>query len=301
MEEILDIKTVHQCNCCLGSKTLHPQASVIRLDDNTNVAQHSIKFDFFTILLIDNHDENSYHTCCGRKYYDYSDATMVFLSPEKAFDMTRNRVLPRKGWLLAFHPDLLCGTTLSHTLCCYTFFYYSKEEALHLSLREKNKIINCLENIDDELHHPIDVHSRIIITRHIELLLDYCKRYYERQFITREDKNRTLMAQFEQLIDDYMLHGQMVHGVFPSAESCATHLHLSTQYFKDLIKFTTGKTLHEYMELKRLDMAKQMLLKYSYTPSRVAIELGYPSVRHFSLLFKKVTKIAPQEYKLMQN
>ncbi len=300
MGEILDIKTVHECNCCLGSKTLHPQASVIRLGNNADVEQQGIRFDFYTVLLIDNCDCEEC-CCCGRKYYDFSDATMVFLSPEKAFDMTRDRVLPRKGWLLAFHPDLLCGTTLDHILYRYTFFMYDKDEALHLSLREKRKIESCLENIDEELHYPIDMHSRTIITRHIELLLDYCKRYYERQFITREDKNNALLEQFYSYVDDYIAQGKLSRGVFPSVGACAERLHLSEQYFKDLLKFVTGKSLREYMELKRLYVAKQMLTKYSYAPSRVAAELGYPSAQSFSLLFKKVTGFSPQEYKFAQN
>ncbi len=302
MGGILDIKTVHECNCCFGGKTLHPQVSVIRLDDNTNVEQHGIRFDFYTVLLIDNHDVDECCCCCGRNNYDFTDATMVFLSPEKAFDMTRERTLPRKGWLLAFHPDLLYGTTLDLMLSSrYTFFSYDKNEALHLSLRERNKVVCCLQGIDEELHHSIDIHSRTIITRHIELLLDYCKRYYERQFITREDKNNALMEQFTRYVDTYIINGGLVHGVFPSVESCAGQLHLSEQYFKDLLKFMTGKTLREYMEVKRLDTAKQMLLSNECTPTRVSTILGYSSVRQFSMLFKKLTGVTPQDYKSANN
>lgn len=297
---ILDIKTVHQCNCCLGSKTLHPQVSVIELDGNTDVAQNGIKFDFYTVLLIDRYD-GMHCKCCGMRHYDYSEASMVFLSPEKAFDMTHDHVLPSKGWLLAFHPDLLYGTTLNHTLCNYTFFAYSKEEALHLSLREKNKIICCLKGIDEELHHPIDGHSRIIITRHIELLLDYCKRYYERQFITREDKNSALMAQLSNLVEDYILQGKMADGVFPTSEMCALNLGLSVQYFKDLLQFYSGKALREYVELKRIGLAKNMLMKCDYSVSRIVTELGYPSVRQFNMLFKRLTGFLPQDYKVAQN
>ena len=123
-KETLDIKTVHQCNRCLGCKTLHPQASIIRLD-HTNVEQHSIKFDFYTILLMENDIEDC--CCCGRKAYDYSNATMVFLPPEQTFDIHKNRVLPQQGWLLAFHPDLLYGTTLEKNIQEYPFFFYRKK------------------------------------------------------------------------------------------------------------------------------------------------------------------------------
>lgn len=302
MKGILDIKTVHECNCCLGGKTLHPQVGVIRIDDSTDVEQHGIRFDFYTVLLIDNRAPGKCCRCCGMKGYDFSDATMVFLSPEKAFDMTHERTLPRKGWLLAFHPDLLCGTTLDHTLGSrYTFFSYSKNEALHLSAKECDKIECCLQGIDEELHHPIDAHSSTIITRHIELLLDYSKRYYQRQFITREDKNNSLMERLCSYVNTYIMQGRLADGIFPSAEKCAEHLNLSTQYFKDLLKFVTGNTLREYVEMTRLGIAKQMLSSEEYSPTRVASCLGYPSVRQFSLMFKKITGTSPAEYKSAHN
>ncbi len=298
MSDILDIKTVTECNCCLGCKTLHPQACVIRLDQS-NVEQHSIKFDFYTILLIEN--DSCDCCCCGRKYYDYSNATMVFLPPDRPFDMAHDKALPQKGWLLAFHPDLLFGTNLSNTIDSYTFFSYNKNEALHLSQREKNTIENCLREMDEELHHPIDKHSKTLITRYIELLLDYCTRFYERQFITRENKNKAIINNTDKLIDEYLTSGRMEKGLCPSPAYCAGKLHLSTSYFCDLLKFETGKTFNEYFQLRRLDISKKMLLQPDCTPSIVASRLGFSSVRYFSLLFKKITGFAPNEYRLSQN
>ena len=185
-DNTLDIKTVCECNRCLGCKTLHPQVSIINLE-NPSVYQDAVKFEFYAILLIEDCEGDC--DCCGRKYYDYSNATMVFLTPGEIFRMNKNNTLPDKGWLLAFHPDLLLCTTLKNHIDNYTFFFYRKEEALHLSQRETAKVTCCLENIDDELHHSIDMHSNTILSRHIELLLDYCSRYYERQYITRDNKN----------------------------------------------------------------------------------------------------------------
>ena len=298
IKDTLDIKTVHQCNCCLGCKTLHPQASVIRLD-NTNVEEHSIRFDFYTILLIENETEDM--DCCGRKYYDFSNATMVFLPPQHAFDIDKHRVLPQQGWLLAFHPDLLCGTTLEKTIHNYSFFFYHKEEALHLSLREKNKIVNCLQETDEELHHPIDRYSRTLISRYIELLLDYCNRFYERQFITRENKNKVLIQQTDKLLQAYIDSGNLSNGIFPTPKYCAEHLNLSVAYFKDLLRFETGKTLEELFQFKRLELAKKMLLDKNETAAHVASWLGFPNLQQFSFIFKKITGIAPNEYRLAQN
>lgn len=298
MKETLDIKTVDQCNCCLGCRTLHPQASVIRLN-NTNVAQHSIKFNFYTILLIENEMDDC--CCCGRKPYDYSNATMVFLPPEQAFDINKNRVLPQQGWLLAFHPDLLCGATLEKTIQDYSFFFYQKEEALHLSQREKDKVIKCLQEADEELHHPIDRHSRTLISRHIELLLDYCNRFYERQFITRENKNKALLHKMDSLLNDFIYSGSLREGALPTSAYCAENLKLSVAYFEDLLKFETGKSLQDYFQLKRFKAAKEMLLNNENTISAVANRLGFPSIQQFSFLFRKVVGVSPNEYRHTSN
>lgn len=242
---MLDFKTVYECNCCLGCKTLHPQVSIINLE-SPNLEQDAVKFEFYAILLIEECPDSC--CCCGRKYYDYSNATMVFLTPGEIFRMSENNTLPNKGYLLAFHPDLLFRTSLNNHIKNYTFFSYKKEEALHLSQRETAKITCCLENIEDELHHPIDTHSSTILSRHIELLLDYCTRYYERQFITRENKNKTLLDKMEKLLEHHIASGQLQDGIMPDPKILSKELGLSPAYFEDLLKFETGKTLEEYLQ-----------------------------------------------------
>lgn len=294
----LDIRTVCECNRCLGSKTLHPQASIINLE-KPDLGQDAIKFEFYAILLIESCSDGC--CCCGRKYYDYSNATMVFLTPGEIFRMSEDNTLPDKGWLLAFHPDLLFRTSLRNHIKNYTFFSYYKEEALHLSQRETAKVTCCLENIEEELHHPIDIHTSTILSRHIELLLDYCTRFYERQFITRENKNKVILEKMEKILDEYISSGNLQDGKLPVPQYCAERLELSVAYFNDLLKFETGKTLAEYFQFKRLDVAKRMLLKDGYSPSTVARLLGFPNVQHFALIFKKITGIAPGEYRYSQN
>lgn len=294
----LDIKTVYECNQCLGSKTLHPQAGIINLE-KPDLTGDAIKFEFYAILLIEECPDGC--SCCGRKYYDYSNATMVFLSPGEIFRMSEDNTLPNKGWLLAFHPDLLFRTSLKNHIQNYTFFFYNKEEALHLSQRETGTVTCCLENIEEELHHPIDTHTSTILSRHIELLLDYCTRFYERQFITRENKNKAILEKMEKILDEYIASGKLQNGKLPTSEYCAKKSALSTAYFNDLLKFETGKTWIEYFRFKQLDAAKRMLLKAGNTPTIVANRLGFPSVQYFSLIFKKITGIAPNQYRNSQN
>lgn len=297
-ENILDIKTVCECNRCLGSKTLHPQASIINLE-KPGVEQDSVKFEFYAILLIEDCTDNC--DCCGRRYYDFSNATMVFLTPGEIFRMNKDNTLPDKGLLLAFHPDLLFRTSLNRHINDYTFFFYRKEEALHLSMREKDTVMKYMEDIGEELHHAIDTHTGTLVSRLIELLLDYCTRFYERQFITREEKNKTILCKLEQLIDDHIASGKLAQGLLPTVEHCAERLNLSPAYFLDLLKFETGKTPDEYLQCKRLRAAKRLLQEAGGTPTTVARQLGFHNVHQFSVIFKRVTGMAPGEYRVSQN
>lgn len=296
-ENILNIENIHQCNCCLGYKTLHPLVSVIDLS-KANLEQCTIKFDFYTVILIEGEVEDFLF---GRKYYDYSNASLVFLTPGESIQINHSELLHRNGWLLAFHPDLLWRTSLGNHIKDYSFFFYKLDEALHLSLREKTKIIECLQNIGEELQHAIDCHSKTLISRHIELLLDYCSRFNERQFITRCEANKPIIRQTNILLDEYIQSGKLKKGDLPSANYCADILHLSSQYFNDLLYFETGQNIYEYFQFKRMEASKTMLLDPSCTAGMVANKLGYPNVQHFSRIFKKITGIAPNDYRLAQN
>lgn len=294
-KKILDIKTVCECNRCLGCQTLHPQAALINLE-NPGVEQEAVKFEFYAILLIEDCVDNC--NCCGRRYYDFGYATMVFLTPGEVFRMSKENTLPDKGLLLAFDPALLLRTTLSNHIGQYTFFHYRKEEALHLSQRETARVRRYFDDIGDELHHAIDTHSRTLLSRLIELLLDYCSRFYERQFITRENKNKALVDRLRQRMDAVLDAGRLERGHFPTSAEWADELGLSEAYFSDLLRFQTGKTPAEYLHFRRLEAAKRMLQAGQATPAQVARRLGFASLPQFSFVFKKYTGQAPGEYRL---
>ena len=170
---IIDLKTICECNQCMGCKTWHPQVSLVNLE-NSSWEERIVKFEFYTILLIESASEQS--AGLGHTEYDYSNATMIFLSPGEVFRLSESENSPTKGYLLAFHPDLLKCTPLQNQLCQYSFFNYRKEEALHLSARETEKILCCFENMEDELHHSVETHTATLLSGHIKLLLDYCTR-----------------------------------------------------------------------------------------------------------------------------
>lgn len=299
---MLEIKTVHQCNCRLGGKTLYPQACIIRMEgDRTPESEtEKVRFGFYTILLIEH--ENGEKACCGcNRKYDFSDATMVFLSPERPFGMDGGRPFPEKGWLIAFQKELFCSAGAYAELEKYSFFNYSCEEALHLSIREKNRIIECINLMDEELRRPADCHSATLLVRCIELILDYCTRYYERQFITREDKNDCLVRKMDAFLDKFIGSGKLERRIYPTPALCAAELGLSEEYFSDMLKFHTGKTLREYFDLKLITLSQKMLLERNASPEHVAKHLGFRNIDCFNLVFKKITGVAPGEYLLSRN
>lgn len=292
-DKTIKIGTVHQCNCYLGGETLHPLVSVIDLS-NAHQVQQSIKFGFYTVLLRE-------CQCCdylyGRRYYDYSCGTLLFLTPGQSLGNGEENVLPSKGWMLAFHPDLISCTSLGQNISNYSFFHYTPNEALHISAREKEKVTECLENIRQELQHAIDCHSKTLITKYIELLLDYCTRFNERQFITRCEANKKLLAKFGKILEDYFERNQMKTLGLPSLEYCADMLHLSPAYLKDLLRYETGKTVQEHVLFKRIEMAQKLLQTTNKPISLIADELGYSSAQYFTRLFTKIAGCSPNEYR----
>lgn len=295
-EKILKLGTVHQCNCCLGGKTLHPLISVIDLSKAQLSPHTDIKFGFYTILI--NECKCEAHAY-GQQYYDYSDGALFCLTPGETIDREKTKSeFPSKGWILAFHPDLICGTTLGMNIDNYSFFSYQPTEALHLSLREKQTLLDLLNKIDQELQRYIDCHSKKIVSTYVELLLDYCTRFYERQFITRCEANKNFIERLDIIIDNYFeTEKQQTHELL-SAEYCANLLQLSSDYLCDMLKFETGKYFEEYVQFKRFEIAKKWLLDTDKAVNEISKELGFQSAQYFSRLFKKLTGFSPNDFRM---
>ena len=200
-----------------------------------------------------------------------------------------------------FHPDLLRGTSLGRRMTDYSFFSYSSNEALHMSDREQQIIINCFREIREELQYAIDKHSKQIITANIEVLLNHCVRFYDRQFVTREIVNKDLLTRFEELLRGYFTSDKPQSIGLPSVAWCADQLHLSANYFGDLVKKETGKSAQEYIQLTIIDRAKELLLNSNRSVSEIAYMLGFKYPHHLSRLFKKVTGVSPNEYRIQTN
>ena len=231
--DLLNIETITEYDDMLGVETLHPQVSVIDLSKAKPMHHLRHTFSFYVIFL---KDEKNCDLIYGRQRYDYQKGSVICLAPGQVIGIedTGEEFQPQ-GYALCFHPDLIRGTNLGRSIKEYTFFSYEVNEALHLSERERHTFIDCLMNIQEELQHSIDRLSKRLIANHIELLLNYCLRFYERQFITRQNANRDILTRFERFLNLYFVDENAMQKGLPTVKYCAAELCLSPNYFGDLI------------------------------------------------------------------
>ena len=299
MGEILKMNTIHDYHEFLGVKTLHPLVSVIDLSEVPPIRMARKNLGFYTVFL---KDVKCGDLRYGRKMYDYQEGTLVFIGPGQIVgDDDNGTRVQAKGWALLFHPDLLLGTSLGRKMKDYSFFSYEANEALHMSDREREIVIQCFQGIREELEHAIDKHSRSIITANIEVFLNHCVRFYDRQFITRKDVNKDILTRFEDLLNGYFESDAPVSYGLPSVAFCADKLNLSANYFGDLIKKETGKSAQEYIQFTIIDKVKERFTDTSKSVSEIAYEMGFKSPHHLSRLFKKMERCSPNEYRVALN
>ena len=211
--------------------------------------------------------------------------------------MENRRPEAAKGWVLMFHPDLLRGTQLGRNLKDYSFFSYEVNEALHLSEQERRTVLECFRNIENELRHAMDKHSKDLIVSNLELFLSYCRRFYERQFITRSHVNSDILTRFERVLDEYF-HSELPKRLgIPSAKYCADKMNFSVNYLSDLLRKDTGKSTLEHIQLRLVEAAKEKLFDTNKSISEIAYELGFEYPQYFSRLFKKRVGMTPNEYR----
>lgn len=294
-QQVINIESVQDYNDNLGVETLHPLVSVVNMSSLSQI-KHSLKcFGFYALFL---KQLNCGTLQYGRSKYDYRDGTIVCVAPGQVAGINDGGVtINPQGWILMFHQDLLRGTSLASKMRDYTFFTYSSNEALHTSERERQTIIGCMQEILNELSRPIDKHSRRIIVSNIELLLNHCVRFYDRQFVTREQVNHDILNRFEKILDNYFDESADFNTELPSVNWFANKLNLSPNYFGDLIKRETGISAQEHIQRRIIQQAKHLLGDKRLSVSQTAYSLGYKHPHHLSRTFKRITGISPNEYK----
>lgn len=293
MKEIF-YDTVQAFNEGHGFETLHPLVSVIHFDRETQVEACNIHYGIYALFLKENKGcKISY----GRTAYDFDEMTVTSFAPGQVVHVEPNpEVLNPKWTAIAFHPDLLNRTQLGQNMSRYEFFDYTSNEALHLSTAEIEIFRGVLDMIQQELNHSIDKHSRELIVSNIELLLNYCLRFYDRQFITREEINHTVVKKFATLLDAYIRQVAHREGL-PSVAYFADKCCYSPKYFGELVKTETGRTAKDFINDRLLRFAQQLLNNESLSISQVSQQLGFEYPQHFVRFFKTHTGKTPSEYR----
>lgn len=296
-ERIFRVKSIGELHDFAGiEKPKHPLVSVIdfsKIDRNSPPESGRFVCEFYSI----NYKNNcSFHY--GRQFFDHKEGALICTAPEQVIQIHKTeRQYNVAGWGLFFHPEFIRNTTLGKKISEYSFFGYDESEALHLSYDEQSTLTNILAQIEIEYRTNIDRHSQELLISNLELLLNYCRRYYDRQFITRTNKNRDLIVKFEQFLTEYFRSNETTNSGVPSVKICAEKMNLSPNYLSDLLKSETGKNTQDHIHYHLLERAKTMLLSTNYTVNEIAFYLGFEYPQNLTKLFKNKIGITPTEYR----
>jgi AraC-like DNA-binding protein len=296
-DSFLKIESISQLHELLGcSKPKHPLITVLDPQKLQVPAQmHNVRVvsNFYAVWLKTTDCGIEY----GRNHYDFEEGVLVFTAPQQVVSVSGKVAEDEDGWMLFFHPDLIRSTGLGEKISQYTFFSYEIHEALHLSEAEKATITQCIQNIKEEYEQRIDDHSQSVIVSNIELLLNYCSRYYARQFNTRTTANKDLLTRFEQALQRHFDSGALIKTGIPTVQALAEEVFLSADYLSDLLKKETGRSAKDHINDFVVEKAKYLLLNSQDTISGIAYELGFNYPHYFSRLFKAKTGQTPQEFR----
>ena len=293
MQEVF-LNTIQEFNDYQGVETLHPLVSVVHVENTEHIQECVMHYGVYVIYLKENKGcKLSY----GRTPYDFDEMTVTSFAPGQVVTVEPNPDVPfAKFTALVFHPDLLNRTALGRHISRYEFFDYSSTEALHLSAQEVEVFRGLLAMIEQEIHRAIDKHTRELIVSNIELLLNYCLRFYDRQFITREEINHSVVKKFIELLDDYISTKALQDGL-PTVSYFAGKCCLSSGYFGNLVRMETGRTAKDIISDHLLTHAKQLLNEETLTITMISNRLGFEYPQHFVRFFKSHTGKTPSAYR----
>jgi len=298
MDKIIKFTSISELHKQLGyANPKHPLISVLDLSNLKNVnhlADVRIVSSYYSIYVKTGTSSIKY----GRNYYDFEEGSLIAMAPEQVFSFSENEELSNLGGgALYFHPDLIRKYPLAKKINEYGFFSYETNEALHLSDEEQQIVTDLILKIEKEFDQSIDKHSQKLIVSNIELLLNYCMRYYDRQFYVRTNLNQDHISDFEHLLMDYFESDKPSTIGLPSVNYCGEELNMSSNYLSDLLKKETGKSAKDHIYSFVVDRAKNMLLGTTDSISEIAFDLGFEYSQHFSKMFKRQTGMSPNKYR----
>jgi AraC-like DNA-binding protein len=297
-DQVIHSKSIAEIRSVFGqSKPTHPLITILdtqQLAYGAETVGKRFASDLYCIALKDANCGIDY----GRNAYDFDDGVLIFTAPKQVITVKKPQALNEvKGWMLYFHPDLIRNTPLGAKIDSYNFFNYEVHEALHLSANEQQTLHQIVQLIQAEISERIDNHSQQVLVSNIELLLNYSKRFYERQFNTRSASNIDVVAKVETLLKNYYSENLLLEKGHPSIQYLADHCHLSPSYLSDVLTKETGRSAKEHINDFLVDKAKYLLLSSTDSISGIAYTLGFNYPHYFGRLFKQKTGKTPQEYR----
>ncbi|MDO6739218.1 AraC family transcriptional regulator [Wenyingzhuangia sp. 2_MG-2023] len=304
MKEIIYIDSITKLHEFFGmEKPKHPLITVMRVAnklEEIELEKFRYSLGLYHISLKD--------TCpftisnYGRNSYDFEEGSMMFMAPNQILEFEKQQVNKQDtGWSIVFHPDLIRKSELGKRIDQYSFFSYASNEALHLSDDERIVATEILHKIEREFNSNIDAHSQTIIISNLELLLNYCVRFYDRQFYTRTNLNKDIASQFEQLLKEYYQNNKQLSLGIPMVQYCGEMMKMSPKYLSDLLRKETGKGTQEHIHQYIIEKAKNKLLNSKESASEIAYSLGFEYPQYFSKMFKKKTSLSPKEFRQSLN
>ncbi len=282
-------------------KPLHPLVSLINFDEvNPSKPTEPIQFvlNFYGISLKRNLNGKLKY---GQHYYDFDEGVMALTAPQQVLSVSDTENYKVSGWWLVFHPDFIVHYPLGKSIKEYGYFSYAVNEALHLSDQEEKMILTIFKNIEHEYNTSIDQFSQDVMISHIELLLNYCNRFYNRQFITRKVVSSDLVAQVENLLTAYFDSDKVKELGLPTVNYLAEQLNVSANYLSDLLRTVTGQTTQQHIHHKLIEKAKEILATTDFSVSEIAYQLGFEHPQSFNKLFKSKTKLTPIQFRTSFN
>lgn len=294
--KLFRIKSVNQIHSLIGlKKTNHPLITLVDLSEvKSNININSVILDFYVISL----KRGCNNLIYGHQEYDFDEGLMAFMSPNQILSsQERDTNSKLEGWMLFIHPDFFWGTSIAQKIKRYEYFKYSVKEALFLSAKEEKIINDIVKNIKNEYDSNIDKFSQDIIISHIETLLNYAERFYQRQFITRKITNHQILDQLENLLSDYFNDEDLIIKGLPTVKYISDKLHISPNYLRSLLKSITGENTQQHIHNKLIEKAKEKLSTTDLSISEISYQLGFEHLQSFSKLFKVKTKLSPLEFR----
>jgi AraC family transcriptional regulator, transcriptional activator of pobA len=282
-------------------KPLHPLISLINMDEvkpSDHTGEVHFIFNFYGLSLKRNLKGKLKY---GQNYFDFDEGVLTMTAPKQILSIGKDENYKVSGWWLVFHADFILNYPLGKTIKEYGFFSYAVNEALHLSDKEEQMLEAIFKNIEQEYQTSIDQFSQDVMISHLELLLNYCNRFYNRQFLTRKGANSDLLTKMESLLNDYFDKGKLLESGLPTVQYFAEKMNVSSNYLSDMLRTLTGQSTQQHIHNKLIEKAKETLTNSNLSVSEIAHQLGFEHPQSFSKLFKSKTNLTPIEFRASFN